>query len=85
MSLIPTTLPNPSVDAVIPIIFNSILSENSNRDITLIDPINPLTSDVILTTTTTTTTTTTNMPATSTPISIDILKICESNCDKLGY
>ena len=76
---VPTTLPQPPIDPNDPIELDSIPSENSDRDITLIDSINPLTSDVVLTTTTTTTTTTLN------PTSTTISQICKSDCDKLGY
>jgi hypothetical protein len=82
---LPTTLPQPPIDPNDPIELDSIPSENSDRDITLIDSINPLTSDVVLTTTTTQTTTTPTTPTTLAPNTTVIPLECEEFCKKLGY
>jgi hypothetical protein len=80
----PSTQPPPIIEDPIDPIMISIPSINSIRDITLINPNSPLTSDIVLTTTTSTTTTitTTSKPPT---IQITTIQPCDTNCNKLKY
>ena len=82
---LPTTLPKPPIGPVDPIELDSVPSENSIRDVTLIDSIDPLSSDVVLTTTSTTTSTTTTTTTTTTKPPTTTSQICKFDCDKLGY
>jgi hypothetical protein len=79
-----TSQPPPIIEPLIPASLESIFSTNSPRNITLVDPVYPLSSDVVLTTTTTTTSTTSTSTTTTTTTLSPILK-CEPDCNKLGY